>query len=115
MYSNLFTKLARRESQYYCEYKHKSLDDNTPSTHDRYEAVNFQNSATVEFRIFQSTLDKSELMASIELCHAIVAFCKVVNTNVLLSTNKAQNTFIKFVSCSKDYKFLPKYIESKIR
>ena len=108
MFESFFTRMARRDSRYYCQYKSKTLESFSQS--DRYEAVNFRNSATIEFRIFRGTLSYPDFMSAIELTHAVCEFCKVVNNNVLLSRQKCIDTFIKFVDCSKVYRFLPSYI-----
>jgi hypothetical protein len=42
----------------------------------RYYALNFQNRATIEFRIFKGTLDYEIFKATIMLVHYIVLYCK---------------------------------------
>jgi hypothetical protein len=42
----------------------------------RYYALNFQNRATIEFRIFKGTLDYNTFMATLQLVYHIVKYCK---------------------------------------
>jgi uncharacterized C2H2 Zn-finger protein len=42
----------------------------------RYYALNFQNRATIEFRIFKGTLDYNTFIATLALVHNIVMYCK---------------------------------------
>lgn len=73
-----FEKLARRKQNSYCGYlkvdgiKVKKKDIKK-QFHGRYVAVNDTNDDTIEFRMFQSTLDYNTLMASIELVKNIIA------------------------------------------
>lgn len=51
----------------------------TTNTHgDRYKAVNCEHAATIEFRLFNGTLKRDTLMASIQLCSNI---CKYAMTH----------------------------------
>jgi Zn-finger nucleic acid-binding protein len=43
---------------------------------NRYYALNFQNSTTIEFRIFKGTLDYNTFVATLTLVHNIVLYCK---------------------------------------
>ncbi len=47
---------------------------------DRYHALNLTNPATVEFRIFKGTLNPLALRATVQLCDALVQFCKTHTT-----------------------------------
>ena len=49
--------------------------------HDRYQAVNFCNSNTVEVRTFQSTTDVAVLKNRIKFCYALVEFIKAGKYN----------------------------------
>lgn len=89
-----FEKLARRKQNSYCGYlkvdgiKVKKKDIKK-QFHGRYVAVNDTNDDTVEFRMFQSTLDYNTLMASIELVRNIIALAnsdkKAIQFKELLS------------------------------
>lgn len=89
-----FEKLARRKQNSYCGYlkvdgiKVKKKDIKK-QFHGRYVAVNDTNDDTIEFRMFQSTLDYNTLMASIELVRNIIALAnsdkKAIQFKELLS------------------------------
>ena len=60
---------------------------------DRYEALNFQNSATVEFRIFRGTTVYVSMMACLEFAQAVHDFTKVT-----VAQNLNTEQFIAFVN-----------------
>jgi hypothetical protein len=108
--------LARRTSSQYARFKDKKLSDKKDYTKnsDRYEAVNWQNSDTVEIRIFKGTLKFETFMASMELCHAIYNFTQIRQAFCTLNDNQLWNRFTKFVSKnSSQYSNLVQYLETK--
>ena len=60
---------------------------------DRYEALNFQNSDTIEFRLFKGTLKYRTIMACLEFTYASWFFTKDASL-ADLSTDK----FLEFIS-----------------
>jgi hypothetical protein len=120
-----FQKLAQRTNSF---GKFKKLDNmretinGTRYNQDRFEAINFQNSKTIEFRMFKGTLCHSTFMATIELVHALVAFVSTVKTSDVYKKNmfssdfrngKAYRKFCIFVSNSKEYKYLVSYMKKR--
>ena len=78
---------------------------------DRTEAVNFNNPATVEFRIFKGTLRYETQMACLEFTYATWFFCRDAGVTELTTEN-----FIKFIcqpNQRKDTKFLRQYLREK--
>ena len=78
---------------------------------DRTEAVNFNNPATVEFRIFKGTLRYETQMACLEFTYATWFFCRDAGVTDLTTEN-----FIKFIcqpNQRKDTKFLRQYLREK--
>jgi hypothetical protein len=78
---------------------------------DRYEALNFQNARTVEFRIFKGTLRYETIMACLEFTYATWFFCRDTGTNELTTLN-----FLEFISRAEnleDTKFLRQYLMEK--
>ena len=73
-YRNLFEKLSRRTSNHYAEYNIKGIRQWGHPTSDRYTSVNFENSHTVQFRIFSGTNDINQFFASLQLVHAVIMF-----------------------------------------
>lgn len=49
----------------------------------RYSALNLQNDATIEFRIFRGTLKQESFLATLELVHNICMYCKEHQINNL--------------------------------
>jgi hypothetical protein len=64
---------------------------------DRYEALNFQNSNTIEFRLFKGTLKYQTIMACLEFTYASWFFTKDASLNDL-STDK----FLEFISAPEN-------------
>lgn len=67
--------IAGRPSGNWSKYKIKKIGQANKYNSDRYEAVNLQNSHTIEFRIFKGTLKKESIFKAIEFCDALIAFC----------------------------------------
>ncbi|MBT5303842.1 MAG: hypothetical protein HOL31_02030 [Candidatus Scalindua sp.] len=128
VYSNhdIFAKLAQRRNSYGQLKKLTTLTDTIKETKyngNRMEALNFQNSQTIEFRLFKGTLFYPTFMASIELVHALVYFIKTARREDLYSRTlwedgfsrniQAYKKFCIFVSNNKEYKFLKDYLVKK--
>jgi len=78
---------------------------------DRYEALNFQNEKTIEFRIFKGTLKYESIMASLEFAYATWHFCKDTGSNDLTIAN-----FLEFISepeNKKHTRYLRAYLKDK--
>jgi hypothetical protein len=72
--------LARRGANRYCQIKFKNVpaifrNGEIVSNDDRYEAVNLQNSKTIEFRIFRGTLKPNTFFRSLEFVEALALYC----------------------------------------
>lgn len=67
---------------------------------DRYEALNFQNEKTIEFRIFKGTLKYESIMSSLEFTYATWHFCKDTSTNDLTTAK-----FLDFICMAENRKF----------
>lgn len=78
---------------------------------DRYEALNFKNEKTVEFRLFRGTLKYETILACLEFTFATWFFCRESSTK-----NLTIDHFLKFICANenrKDTKFLRTYLKSK--
>jgi hypothetical protein len=118
----LVRSLARRDSSRYSQIKNKKAgyewlsnaksDNNLKYLNaDRYEALNFQNDRTVEFRMFKGTLRYATIMACLEFTYATWFFCRDTGTNQLTTEN-----FLEFISRAEnlsDTKFLRQYLTEK--
>lgn len=78
---------------------------------DRYEALNFKNEKTVEFRLFKGSLKYETIMACLEFTYATWFFCRDASTK-----NLTTDQFLKFICANqnrKDTKFLRSFLKSK--
>ena len=123
---NLVYALARRDESSYCKIYDKKSDkswiknallrtkrkDQIQALNpDRYEALNFQNERTVEFRLFKGTLKYSTIMACLEFTFATWHFCKEASTSQL--TTQGFLDFVCLPENRKDTKFLRSYLREK--
>lgn len=78
---------------------------------DRYEALNFKNPNTVEFRLFKGTLRYETIIACLEFTYASWYFAKDSGINDLTTDN-----FLKYICKPEnraDTKFLREYLKQK--
>ena len=117
-----FETLSRRtENDDYAKFKHVGKGDlRSASRNDdnRYEAVNWTNAKTIEFRMFRGTLLYETFIATLELVDAVSHFVKTVNTNQVYGVpngkSSAWDLFCKFISRDrKTYKILINYMIEK--
>lgn len=50
---------------------------------NKYQPVNVFRSQTIEFRIFQSTLNPRRVLVDLEFVHSLIQFCKETSANDL--------------------------------
>ena len=109
-------RLGRRAENSYAKFKDvKYRGKRFANTNDegRYEALNWQNRNTIEFRLYKGTLNYKTFMATLELTDAICWFVKTVNT-VQIVGNDAWLLFREYVSKNtKRYTGLIEYMEIK--
>jgi hypothetical protein len=131
--SENFEKLARRSESSYSKFKHLKkgkiskiratyTDDQIETPYlsvnknsDRYEALNYQNRKTIEFRLYKGTLKYHSFISTVELTHAVCYFVKQVNnTMTVIDREKGWNEFINFVKNNKSkYHNLIEYLTFK--
>ena len=78
---------------------------------DRYEALNFNNEKTIEFRLFKGSLKYETIMACLEFTYATWHFCKDASIDQLTT-----DQFIKFIcepENKADTRFLRIYLKNK--
>lgn len=103
-------RLSRRNPSSYAAFKDTTNGKGRiHRSRDRYEAVNYCNRRTIEFRSFKGTLKLESLLAAIETVDALLTTASRINVCQALSPD-AMATF--HVS-SQGYKYLPQYIEDK--
>lgn len=78
---------------------------------DRYEALNFKNERTIEFRLFKGSLKYQTIMACLEFTFATWHFCKDASQTQLTTAE-----FLKFICRAEnrcDTRFLRTYLREK--
>lgn len=78
---------------------------------DRYVAVNWRNTNTVEVRIFQSTLDVDRFYANLEFCDAVYKYTQTIDTVSELFKRNSWILFCRFIELM-NYEYLMKYMQS---
>ena len=125
--SKLVRDIARRDDSSYSRIKNKQddkswLKDSFHSSSDRsaqlqrlnadrYEALNFKNEKTIEFRLFKGTLKYETMIACLEFSFACWHFTAHASTSEL-TTGK----FLEFICMPehrKDTRFLRAYLKEK--
>jgi hypothetical protein len=108
--------LARRSSVQWSKYKDipkTKLHDQAENNSCRYEALNFQNRNTIEFRMFKGTLKHHTILATLELVQACTEFVKTMPSPVLFDIERSWVEFTRYISNDKRFKELRKYIHDR--
>lgn len=112
-----FEKIARREEVHWSKFKDiekgiKLKEEFGKPTGSRYKAVNFENSSTVEFRLFRGTLKYETFMATLEIVDCLVRWAKQASISDILADGYSFRTFTKYM-LGKDqlYPYAIMYLE----
>lgn len=79
----------------------------------RYQALNFNNADTVEWRIFRGTLHYETFMAYLELVDATCRFVLQSGVGMLMHHHSSWSAFCKYVVDHKHYTHLVGYMKGK--
>lgn len=117
-YKKFWEVISRRPQSEYAKYKSLSgvkrkrmkLRDVCGYSSDRYQAINFCNRNTVEFRLFNSTLDYEVLMRTLEVVHAAVTWADEVHACDIIKEG-AVKSFISHMKSNKQYVETVKWID----
>ena len=117
-HKTVFEKIARREETHWAEFKAPAptahLKDAYGRSSSRYQAVNFSNRNTVEFRMFRGTLKYETFIATLEIVDALVRWAKQVHVADIISDKKGFCTFTKYIiKNSNRYKYAIDYLKGK--
>ncbi len=108
---------ARRTESSYAKFKPVPKHDlqSAGYSENRYEAINFENRSTIEFRLFKGTLNFETFVATLEFCDAVSRFVKTVSACLIAKDGGFDlfKTFLKKDGNRKLYKNLLTYLESK--
>lgn len=82
---------------------------------ERYEAINFINKNTIEYRMFKGTLSLNTLMASLEFVHSSSLFIGKEKTVLILKNNKqAWSNYLQYLHEKEDkYSILLSYLKDR--
>lgn len=105
--------LGRRDYNHYCHKKEIEKGNLQAAKYSpsRYEAINFTNDNTVEFRFFKGTLKHSTILASIQFVHSLVKFCKGNGFPTIIKP--CWNEYCDFIKGKKEYFTLVEYLTFK--
>ena len=122
----LIKAIARRDDSSYAKFKNKQGDRDWLKSavgceskrsqlrslnHDRYEALNFKNDKTIEFRLFKGSLVYETIMSCLEFTYATWFFTRESSTK-----NMTIDGFLKFICANEnrgDTKYLRAYLKAK--
>lgn len=113
-----FELIARRKETHWAQYKKNNgqplKDIYGKSNGSRYQAVNFENTNTVEFRLFRGTLKYGTLMATLEIVDVLVHWAKQVSISDILATKNAFLNFTQYVTANGElYSNAINYLNAK--
>jgi hypothetical protein len=124
---SLIKAIARRDSASYAQLKDKKTDKSWLKNivrhtkdkknqlrglnSDRYEALNFNNERTIEFRLFRGSLKYETIMACLEFTYATWHFCKDASIDKLTTSDFIQH--ICKPENKADTRFLRVYLKNK--
>ncbi len=104
--------LSRRKRFNWGNFKDIKKDKKIIHKNDnRYEAINFQNFNTIEFRLYKGTLNFNTVLGTIDLTDAICHFIKHIGPAKIV--NKKEETWQDFINFAKNnkHKYFIKYME----
>lgn len=112
-----FEIIARRKETHWARFK---KSDGLPikevygkSIGSRYQAVNFENRNTVEFRLFRGTLNFSTFMATLEIVDALVHWADQLSVSDILTTGDAFRNFTDYLRANSLYENAANYLNKK--
>jgi hypothetical protein len=94
-----------RDENGYRNYKrYRSFKDkiNSGRHTDRYSAVNTQNHATLEMRIFRGTTKGMTIKSHIDLAHASVEYTRVMSISQVKEGSLTTDSFMKYIESHAD-------------
>ena len=94
-----FSEEGHAQYKQYRSYKHKINDGRNT---DRYSAVNTQNHATLEMRIFKGSLKPSNVMSQLDLAHASVEYTRNMTIQEVKGGSLSTDSFVKYIFANAD-------------
>lgn len=117
--AHLLEIFGRRDYNSYCKsdslmQKKRAEIPYPTGSHDRYDAINYVNGRTIEFRFFRGTIKPETIRATIELCFALKSFVKTISFPQLTPDGQPWKMFCRWLM--DNHKLYPnciKYMEYK--
>lgn len=118
-YQAQFEIIARRKETHWAQFKKSNglpvKDVYGKSSGTRYQAVNFENRNTVEFRLFRGTLNYTTFMATLEIVDALVHWANQLSISDILASGDAFGNFTSYIQSKPLYANAAKYLyENKL-
>jgi len=114
-YQEQFEVIARRKETHWARFKKSNgqpvKEVYGKSSGTRYQAVNFENTNTVEFRLFRGTLKYSTFMATLEIVDALVHWANQLSISDILSTGDAFENFTGYIQSNPLYENAVNYLK----
>jgi len=105
-YRDLWEKIAGRRNNSYCSYSMKRHNEWGHNNNGRYSSVNYCNSHTIELRIFNGNIKYNDVMAILEICHALAIFCKDITFEELYEkSNDVKSKFKNLLYDRSKYQY----------
>ncbi len=112
-------KVGRREMGHFCKYVEKKKTRMNKSgtgdldNGDRYEAINWTNPDTFEFRFPKGTLKVETMYATLEFLHAICTFAKL-NSSVVCASKDCWKKLCNYIGQNqKKYQYAVEYLKKR--
>lgn len=116
-YQDKFELIARRKETHWARFKKSNglpvKDVYGKSSGTRYQAVNFENRNTVEFRLFRGTLNFSTFMATLEIVDALVHWARQLSISDILASKDAFRNFTDYIRSNSLYENAVNYLNDK--
>ena len=113
-YQDNFETIARRKETHWARFKKSNglpvKEVYGKSNGTRYQAVNFENSNTVEFRLFRGTLKYSTFIATLEIVDALVHWANQLSISDILASGDAFANFTAYIQSSSLYENAVNYL-----
>ena len=91
--------IARRSQCHWAQFKRPDTPlerMNVNESGSKYEALNWDPPATVEFRLFKGTIEHTNMIVALEFVHAAILFTETATIELLKARRKCWLAFVKF-------------------
>jgi len=109
-----FETIARRQETHWARFKKSNglpvKEVYGKSSGTRYQAVNFENTNTVEFRLFRGTLKYSTFIATLEIVDALVHWANQLSISDILASGDAFANFTGYILSNPLYENAVNYL-----